>query len=136
MTDRVQVVALAVSVTLLVAVLELVRRRKLVEEYAFVWMACALALLGLSLWRGVLHAAARWLGVYYPPILLVLLLTVIVFVALLFFSVVVSRQRRQIERLTEDVAIALASVRDVRAALSRAQSPEAGYPPSPNRPEK
>ena len=56
--DRIQIVALSVSALLLLTVLELVRRRKLTEEYSFLWIACALALLGLSAKRRVLDVVA------------------------------------------------------------------------------
>ncbi len=112
MTSMIQVVAIAVSSALLLVVLELVRRRRLTEEYSFIWIACALALLGLSIWRDVLHAIAGWLGVFYPPAVLLLVLIVFVFVGLLYFSVTMSRQREQIERLIEDVAILEARLRD------------------------
>jgi NO-binding membrane sensor protein with MHYT domain len=114
-TDRVQVVAIAVSVVLLMVVLELVRRRKLVEEYSLLWILGSLAILGLSIWRGLLDIAARELGVFYPPSLLLMLLVVSVFVALLWFSVVLSRQRQQIDRLVEETAILGAEIRDLRA---------------------
>ena len=99
MIDRLQLVAVAVSVGLILIVLELVRRRKLVEEYSLLWIFCSLALLALSIWRGLLHAAARELGVYYPPSILLLVLILVAFVVMLWFSVVLSTQRRQIERL-------------------------------------
>src|SRR5436190_5474445 len=114
MIDRIQIGALTVSIVLLLAVLELVRRRKLTEEYSFLWILSSLALLALSIRREILHAAARWLGVYYPPILLVMLLIVMVFVASLCFSVIVSRQRQQIERLIEETAILSAELRELR----------------------
>jgi len=115
MIDRIQIVALTVSIVLLLVVFELVRRRKLTEEYSFLWILSSLALLALSIRREILHAAARWLGVYYPPILLVMLLIVMVFVASLCFSVIVSRQRQQIERIIEEMAILSAEVRELRA---------------------
>ena len=105
MTDTVQLLAVAVSLVLFAVVLDLVRRRRLREEYSFLWIAVALALCLLSLWRRGLHLLADLLGIYYPPIVLVLVLTLAVFVGLLNFSVVVSDQRRQIEQLVEDVAI-------------------------------
>src|SRR5439155_18612398 len=114
MIDRIQVVALTVGIVLLLVVFELVRRRKLTEEYSFLWILSSLALLALAIRRELLHDAARWLGVYYPPILLVMFLIVMVFVASLCFSVIVSRQRRQIERLIEETAILSAERRVVR----------------------
>jgi hypothetical protein len=123
MIDRIQIVALTVSIVLLLAVLELVRRRKLTEEYSFLWILSSLALLALSIRREILHDAARWLGVYYPPILLVMLLIVMVFVASLCFSVIVSRQRQQIERLIEETAILSAELRELRARRSLRTEP-------------
>jgi hypothetical protein len=111
-TPLVQVAAVTVSSLLLLVVLDLVRRRRLSEEYSLIWIVCASALLGLSVWREILHALARWLDVHYPPAILLLVLIVFVFVASLHFSVVISRQRAQIERLTEEVAILAARQRE------------------------
>ena len=120
---KIQIAAVVVSVLLLLAVLELVRRRRLSEDYSFLWILFSLALLVLSLWRGLLHGVARWLGIFYPPALLLLVLIFFVFVASLYFSVVISRQREQIERLVEEQGILAAEVRELRAA---AEATDAG----------
>ena len=114
MIDRIEIVSIAVSLALLIVVFELVRRRRLTEKYSFLWIVSSLALLILSVKREILHAVARWLGVYYPPAVLLLLLIVMVFVASLCFSVIVSRQRQQIERLIEETAILSAELRELR----------------------
>lgn len=116
MIERVQVVSVLVSIGLLVLVLELVRRRKLVEEYALLWISGAGALLVLAIWRDILHAAAHALGVFYPPSVLLLALVVAAFLLLLWFSVVLSRQRQAIERLTEESAVLAAEMRELRRA--------------------
>ena len=72
MTDLVQIIAVSVSSALLALVLELVRRRKLTEEYSVLWVLCGAALLVFSIWRDGLHLAARALGIYYPPAVLIL----------------------------------------------------------------
>jgi hypothetical protein len=114
-TDAVQLVAIATSLLLLAVVLELVRRRKLTEEYSFIWLTCAAAMLVLSIWRDILHVAARALEVHYPPALLLLVLILFAFAASLYFSIVVSRQRQQIERLMEEVALLDAEIRESAA---------------------
>jgi hypothetical protein len=129
--DRVQIAALTVSVLLLLVVLELVRRRKLAEEYSFLWILSALALLGLSIRREVIHAIAAWLGVYYPPIVLVMVLIVMMFVASLWFSVIVSRQRQQIERLIEETAVLSAELRELRGQSGRTGVQNGDTTPSP-----
>ena len=123
MTDAVQLVSIAVSVTLLAIVLELVRRRRLTEEYSFIWIVCGVALLVLSVWRRALDRAAAALDVHYPPALLLLALTFFVIVVSLYFSVLVSRQRQQIERLVEEVALLDG---ELRALRSEVRAPTAG----------
>lgn len=114
MIEPVQALSIAVSLALLLLVLDLVRRKKLTEEYSFVWIVCAVALLGLSIGRTLLDTVALAIGIYYPPAALLLVLVFFVFVASLSFSVVISRQRQQIDRLMEDVAILEAHVRELR----------------------
>jgi hypothetical protein len=115
MMDPIQLIAILVSVGLLATVLELVRRQKLTEEYSFVWIVCALALLFFSMARRLLDAAALAVGIYYPPAALLLVLIVFVFLASVSFSVTASRHRQQIERLIEDAALLEAEVRELRA---------------------
>lgn len=114
MTDLVQIAAICFSIVLLAVVLELVRRRRLTEEHSLIWITGAIALLVLSVWRNMLDIAARVAGVYYPPALLLLALTGFVFVVSLYFSVVISRQRQDLERLVEELALLEAEVRRLR----------------------
>ena len=113
MSDVLQLVALGVSGLLLITVLELVRRGKLTEEYSFIWILGAVGLLVFSSSRRILHVIAAWLGIAYPPALLLLAVIFFFVVASLYFSVVVSRQRQQLERLTEEVAILAARQREL-----------------------
>jgi hypothetical protein len=114
MTDIVQLVSIVVSGGLLVAVIELVRRGRLTEEYSFIWIVSAAALLALSLWRNLLDLAASALGVHYPPAVLLLVLTFFVVIVSLYFSVVVSRHRKDIEKLVEEMALLEAEIRALR----------------------
>ena len=78
------------------------------------WISGAAALLVLAIWRDILHGAARVLGVFYPPSVLLMALVAAAFLLLLWFSVILSRQRRAIERLTEETAVLGAQLRELR----------------------
>ena len=116
MTDVVQLVSIVVSAALLVTIIELVRRRRLSDEYSLIWIVCAVALFALSLWRNLLDVAAAALGVHYPPAVLLLVLTFFVVIVSLYFSVVVSRHRQDIERLVEELALLEEQVRRLRSS--------------------
>jgi len=128
MSSMPQVIAVTASVALLVFVLELVRRRRLSEEYSFIWILCSGGLIVLSLARGTLDAVALRLGILYGPALLLLVLIFFVAIAALHFSLVISRQRRQIERLIEDVALL-----DARRRSDRGSSGHDAAAPRPRR---
>lgn len=121
--STVQIVALAISASLFAAVMMLVRRGRLREEYAFAWIVASLAVLALAIWRNTLDLVAKWLGVFYPPAVLLLAVIFVVFVVALYFSVVISRQRAQIERLVEEVALLDAEVRRTRPNTKNREVP-------------
>ena len=52
--NRVRIVAVIVTAVMLGVVLELVRRRRLIERYALLWMVVALVLLVLAIWNQLL----------------------------------------------------------------------------------
>jgi len=133
-TDRVQFVAVAASLLLLLVVFDLVRRRRLLEPYALPWLVAAIGLLLVSFRRDLLDSTATWLGVYYPPAVLLLLLTLVVFVVALWFSVVVSRQQRQVDRLIEEAAVLSGEIRELRKRNVDTILPRESQSPAPNRP--
>jgi hypothetical protein len=128
MSDRIEVAGVVAAAILIGIVLELVRRRKLTEEYSLVWLVAAAVLLAASLRREALQTGGRWLGIEQPPLVLLAIATLILFVVALCLSVVVSRQRRQIDRLMEDTAILSAELRELRSGTEPAERVVANSP--------
>jgi len=62
MLDRQRLVALALAAIVVLAVFELVRRRKLREEYSWVWMATAAVVTTFALEQDLLLTVSRWIG--------------------------------------------------------------------------
>ena len=103
--NRIQIVTILVAVLLLVGVIELVRRRRLLERYALLWLLSSLVLLGLAIWRGALDKIAGQLGVAYPPNALFIVAFGFVLWMLLHFSVAVSRLSDQSKILAQRLAL-------------------------------
>lgn len=104
MDARIQVVSILGAIVLLLVVLELVRRRRLLERYALLWLLSSVVLLGLAIWRGVLEKIASAIGVAYPPNALFLIAFLFILLLLLHFSVVVSRLADQTKVLAQRLA--------------------------------
>ena len=105
MDPHVRVVAVAASVCLFILVLELVRRRKLLERYALLWLACAIGLVALSAWDDLLQVLADAIGVAYPPAALFAAAFFFTIMLLLHFSVAVSRLADQTKVLAQRLAL-------------------------------
>ena len=91
MDARIQVVAIVAAAALILVLLDLVRRRRLLERYALLWLFSAAILLALAIWRDLLAKIADLVGVAYPPNALFLIAFGFVLVLLLHFSLAVSR---------------------------------------------
>lgn len=103
--DAVQALAIVATALVLGMVLELVRRRRLVERYALLWMLTAVAMLVLALLRdAVLDPLADLIGVATPVNLLFIAGFAVGFVLLLHFSVATSRLSEETKILAQEVA--------------------------------
>jgi hypothetical protein len=116
--DRIQLLIFCVALLLLVMVLELVRRRRLLERYALLWLLSSLVLLGLAIWRDALNRIAEQLGVAYPPNALFIVAFGFVLWLLLHFSVAVSRLNDQSKILAQRHALLEERLRRVEQATA------------------
>jgi hypothetical protein len=105
MDARIQVVAIIAASGLILVLLDLVRRRRLLERYALLWLFSAVILLALAVWRDLLADVADLIGVAYPPNALFLIAFGFVLVLLLHFSLAVSRMSDQIKVLAQRLAL-------------------------------
>ncbi|MGN6868508.1 MAG: DUF2304 domain-containing protein [Solirubrobacteraceae bacterium] len=105
MSARIQLVAILASAVLLLAVLEMVRRRRLMERYALLWLLSGVVLLALASWPGALSKISKAIGIFYPPTALFIVAFIFVLLLLLHFSSVVSRLSDQTKVLAQRLAL-------------------------------
>jgi hypothetical protein len=116
MDVRIQIVAIIGAGALLLAILELVRRRRLLERYALLWLFSGVVLLALAVWRGALEQLALLVGIAYPPNALFFVAFAFVLLLLLHFSVAVSRLTDQSKLLAQRLALLEERVGPARGA--------------------
>jgi hypothetical protein len=124
MASRIQLLTILVAALLLVGVIELVRRRRLLERYALLWLLSAVVLLALSIWRGALNRIAEQIGVAYPPNALFIVAFGFVLWMLLHFSVAVSRLSDQSKVLAQRLALLEERMRRLQPAAEGEEQEE------------
>ena len=103
--SRLTLVAALAVLLVLGAIIELIRRHRLQERYALLWIVTGSVMLLLALWRGALHTFAELVGIAYPPSALFMVAGLFVFVVLLHYSTVLSRLSEQNKTLAQRLAL-------------------------------
>jgi hypothetical protein len=116
MDPRLQIVAIAGALGLLVFVLELVRRRALMERYALLWLFSSLVILVLAIWDNALTLLARQIGIVSGPNALFMVAIGFILLLLLHFSAAMSRLSDQSKVLAQRQAILERRLRELESA--------------------
>jgi hypothetical protein len=102
---RVQIIAITGSIALFLFILELIRKRRIKEQYSLLWFFFGLVFIVLSVWEEGLAQIAHFIGIAYPPAALLLLLVIAIFLILIQFSVIISRLSDKNDKLIQEIAL-------------------------------
>lgn len=105
LTDRIQIFAVLGSIGMLLFILRLIKRRRLKEEYALLWIIVFVVFTFISFFTPVLNWLAGLVGILYPPSALLLFLIVGIVMILIHYSVVISRLSEQNKKLVQEIAL-------------------------------
>ena len=128
------IMGLIVVVAILIYVFEMLRRQKLREKYAVLWIIVGIGTLILSVFPQLLDTASRLVGIQIPANLLFIMTLVLLVGVCLHLSHEQSQAEDEVRILAEEVAILRSDLQDLRASQpleSRlpAQSPAANGSP-------
>jgi hypothetical protein len=112
--DRQRWVAIGFALGVVLLVIELVRRRKLREEYSWVWMATAVAISVLAWRQDLLLTLSRWIGSSTTVSTLFFGALVFLFALALQFSVRLSRLTLRHKTLAQRFGLLEQEVRELQ----------------------
>ncbi|MBI5075468.1 MAG: DUF2304 domain-containing protein [Nitrospirae bacterium] len=105
MTTQLKILAAVIGVTLFLYIIELVRKKRLREEYAWFWMLTGLMIVVLSLWYSLLVFIGRLLGGILPSALLFFFGLLSLLLICLHLSIKLSTLTDQVKRLSQELAL-------------------------------
>lgn len=111
------VVAILFVAAVVIFVIEMLRRQKIREKYAVLWIVIGIATLILAAFPDLLTWAARIVGVQIPSNLLFAIALILLLGVTLHLSREVSASEDEIRALAEEIAILRADLRDVQSQL-------------------
>lgn len=102
---KIQVIVIIINLLFLGYIARLIKRGKLREEYAIVWIVCTVVLIVFSVWRKGLDIMAKMFGVYEPANLVFTGFIFVILIYLLHLSIVNSKQQNSINKLTQEITL-------------------------------
>lgn len=112
-----------VACLLTLAIFQLVRTRRLKEQYSILWFLTVIVLFVLALWEAPLERFATTVGIATPSNALFMLALLFLFVMALHFSLLVSRLTDQSKMLSQRLALL---ERDLRRELDAGEKGSGG----------
>jgi hypothetical protein len=103
--NRVTLISIGASTALLLYILEMVRRRRLREEYSILWLSGSLVILVLSVKQEWLFLLARAVGIAYPPSFLFLVGILFILLILVHFSIAISKLHQMNKKMAQELAM-------------------------------
>jgi hypothetical protein len=117
MPIRNRMVALIVSVGMLLLIIELVRRRKLREEYSWLWLLTVSTILLLTVWFGLLKWITSLIGAMIPSSTIFMLAFLFLIFISLHYSVVISKLTNRNIELAQRYAFLELELNDLKEHL-------------------
>ena len=109
---RQKIFAIIISIAILVAIIELVRRRKLREEYSFLWLLVGALLFVLASWYGLLKAVTSFIGAGFTSSTLFFFGIIFLMLMNLHFSIKISDLTEKVKNLAQEIALLRADRED------------------------
>ena len=123
--SRAQLITALAAVGLALYVLDLVRRRRLSEEYSLLWVGSSVAVAILGFSTPLLRAITRALGILYEGSTVFLFGLAFATAMLLYLSVKLSRLGQENHALTRELALIRFELESLRGARP-AEAPRTG----------
>jgi hypothetical protein len=102
---RQKIFAFLLAVILLVTIFELVRKRKLREEYSWLWIFTGFSIL-LVVWRyDLLVRFTHFIGAFWPTTTLFILGLIFLMLINLHYSVKISGLTNQVKNLSQEITL-------------------------------
>ena len=109
-----RLIALLVSTTFLLVILNLVRRGRLKEEYTPIWVVVAAGIMILGVWSSLLRWITQAIGAWTASSTLFFFGEIFLLVLCLNYAVRLSRLNTQVTRLAQELALAEQRLRSER----------------------
>ena len=105
MTPRLKILVVIIGIIIFLGIIDLVRRRKLREEYSFIWLMTGFVFVLFAVDGDILSFVSDLIGISLPVNALFFMALMFVMLLCLYFSLRISALTTQVKNLAQQLAL-------------------------------
>ena len=115
---RQRIVSLIVAVLVFVVIVDLVRRKKLLEEFSWIWLLAGITIVIVAVWGNLLSVITRVTGIIAPTSIVFFFGIVFLILINLQLSIRLSKNREEIKNIVQKISLYEHDLETVKSELS------------------
>ncbi|MDY6972042.1 MAG: DUF2304 domain-containing protein [Thermodesulfobacteriota bacterium] len=119
MTIRQKIVAILIAVAIFTIIIELVRRRRLREEYSWLWLVTGFIIILMTVKYELLLGITNLIGAVLPVSTLFFFSIIFLILLCLQFSVRISRLTDRLKNVTQELTILKAEMDEIKSTMAK-----------------
>lgn len=112
MTIHQKIFAVIASIGVFIFIIELVRKRRLKEEYSWLWIITGVAMIVLVVWYRLLVFITNLIGAVAPTTTLFIFALLFLLAVSIHYSIIISKLTNQVKDLTQEIAILKGEIKE------------------------
>ena len=116
---RQKIISIVVALVVFIVIVELVRRKKLMEEFSWIWLLAGVIILLIAVWEKIFFLIANLTGIIAPSSIVFFFGIIFLILITLQLAMVLSKSRNDIKSLAQKISLYENELEDTKTELNR-----------------
>ncbi len=116
--NKVNVIAIILSILFLLFVINLVRKKRLQESYSLIWIILGIIFIIIASNFRLVDALSALVGIYYSPIFLGYVLIFFIILICIHFSISLSKRSTQTKNIIQETALLKNEIENLKKRIN------------------
>ncbi|MCK4422496.1 MAG: DUF2304 domain-containing protein, partial [Candidatus Omnitrophica bacterium] len=120
-----KIISIVVALVVFIVIVELVRRKKLMEEFSWIWLLAGVIILLIAVWEKIFFLIANLTGIIAPSSIVFFFGIIFLILITLQLAMVLSKSRNDIKNLAQKISLYENELEDTKTELNRLKGKKA-----------
>jgi len=122
MDPRQKIISIIVAVIVFLIIIDLVRRKKLMEEFSWIWLLAGVTIVVIAVWENLLLLITRMTGIIAPTSIVFFFGIIFLIMINLQLSIMLSKSREDIKNIAQKISLYENDLKNAKTELAELKS--------------